>query len=31
MKSIFHNFYEAFNEANSTIFLEGESPNLNNL
>ena len=30
MKSIFHDFKRAFNEANNTIFLEDESPTLSN-
>ena len=28
IKSIFHHFYRALNEAKNTIFLEGESPDL---
>ena len=29
IKRIFHHFSWTFNEANKTIFLEGESPTLN--
>ena len=31
IKGIFHHFHRAFNEANKTFFLEGDSPTLKGL